>query len=48
MKTQVQQVDIGQCRRVKIRCISETSWFDTNRILADIKNAGGMSASQYT
>ncbi len=48
MKTQVKQVDIGQCRRVKIRCISETSWFDTNRILDDIKNAGGMSANQYT
>ncbi len=48
MSIQVQQVDIGQCRRVKIRCISETSWFDTNQILADIKNAGGMSANQYT
>jgi 7,8-dihydropterin-6-yl-methyl-4-(beta-D-ribofuranosyl)aminobenzene 5'-phosphate synthase len=48
MNTQVQQVDIGQCRGVKIRCISETSWFDTNQILADIKNAGGMSASQYS
>lgn len=48
MNTQVQQFDIGQCRRVKIRCISETSWFDTNQVLADINNAGGMSTSQYT
>ena len=47
MNTEVQKVDIGQCRRVKIRCISETSWFDTTQLLADIKNAGGMSASQY-
>lgn len=48
MKSQIEQIDIGQCRRVKIRCISETSWFDASQILTDIKNAGGMSASQYT
>jgi 7,8-dihydropterin-6-yl-methyl-4-(beta-D-ribofuranosyl)aminobenzene 5'-phosphate synthase len=48
MITQVQQMNIGQCRRVSIHCISETSWFDTNQILADIKHAGGMSTSQYS
>ena len=40
-------VDIGQCKSVKVRCISETSWFDSPQFVADIKNAGGMSTNQY-
>lgn len=40
-------VDIGECKSVRVRCISETSWFDNARIVADIKNAGGPSANQY-
>jgi 7,8-dihydropterin-6-yl-methyl-4-(beta-D-ribofuranosyl)aminobenzene 5'-phosphate synthase len=41
-------VDIGQCRRVKVRCLSETSWFDGAQLLSDIKHAGGTSANHYT
>jgi 7,8-dihydropterin-6-yl-methyl-4-(beta-D-ribofuranosyl)aminobenzene 5'-phosphate synthase len=48
MTTQpAEPVDIGQCRSVKVRCLSETSWFDGDQVLADVKHAGGMSANQY-
>jgi 7,8-dihydropterin-6-yl-methyl-4-(beta-D-ribofuranosyl)aminobenzene 5'-phosphate synthase len=40
--------DIGQCQSVKVRCLSETSWFDGDQVLADVKHAGGMSTNQYT
>jgi 7,8-dihydropterin-6-yl-methyl-4-(beta-D-ribofuranosyl)aminobenzene 5'-phosphate synthase len=40
-------IDIGECKSLRIRCISETSWFDTARILEDIKQAGGPEANQY-
>ena len=39
--------DIGQCKSVKVRCISETSWFDGAQFVADVKNAGGMNTNQY-
>jgi 7,8-dihydropterin-6-yl-methyl-4-(beta-D-ribofuranosyl)aminobenzene 5'-phosphate synthase len=39
--------DIGLCKSVKVRCISETSWFDGAQLMADIKSAGGGSANQY-
>jgi 7,8-dihydropterin-6-yl-methyl-4-(beta-D-ribofuranosyl)aminobenzene 5'-phosphate synthase len=43
----VQPVDIGVCKSLRIRCISETAWFDTARILEDIKQAGGPETNQY-
>jgi 7,8-dihydropterin-6-yl-methyl-4-(beta-D-ribofuranosyl)aminobenzene 5'-phosphate synthase len=39
--------DIGNCKSVTITCISETSWFDSEQLVSDINNAGGMSTSQY-
>jgi len=42
-----ESADIGQCKSVKVRCISETSWFDNAQFVADIKNAGGVSTNQY-
>jgi 7,8-dihydropterin-6-yl-methyl-4-(beta-D-ribofuranosyl)aminobenzene 5'-phosphate synthase len=42
-----QNVDIGVLRRLKVRCISETGWFDDATLLGDVKAAGGMSVSQY-
>jgi 7,8-dihydropterin-6-yl-methyl-4-(beta-D-ribofuranosyl)aminobenzene 5'-phosphate synthase len=42
-----ERADIGECKSVKIRCISETSWFDNAQLMADIKNAGGAKANQY-
>jgi 7,8-dihydropterin-6-yl-methyl-4-(beta-D-ribofuranosyl)aminobenzene 5'-phosphate synthase len=42
-----EKIDIGECKSLKIRCISETSWFDNAVLGADIRNAGGPSANQY-
>lgn len=42
-----EKVDIGECKSLRIRCISETSWFDNALLLNDIKNAGGVKANQY-
>jgi 7,8-dihydropterin-6-yl-methyl-4-(beta-D-ribofuranosyl)aminobenzene 5'-phosphate synthase len=42
-----QMLDMGTIKHLKILCVSETGWFDTDALLADIKAAGGMSVSQY-
>lgn len=42
-----EKIDIGACKGLRVRCISETSWFDGAELLQDIKNAGGPSANQY-
>lgn len=42
-----EKIDIGACKSLRVRCISETSWFDGAELLQDIKNAGGPSANQY-
>jgi 7,8-dihydropterin-6-yl-methyl-4-(beta-D-ribofuranosyl)aminobenzene 5'-phosphate synthase len=42
-----EKLDIGECRSVKIRCISETSWFDNAQLMKDINAAGGAKANQY-
>lgn len=47
MSSAKQRIDIGALRRLKVRCISETGWFDDATLLGDIKAAGGMSVSQY-
>jgi 7,8-dihydropterin-6-yl-methyl-4-(beta-D-ribofuranosyl)aminobenzene 5'-phosphate synthase len=39
--------DIGMCKSVKVTCVSETSWFDSPRMLQDIKDAGGAMVSHY-
>lgn len=43
-----QMTDIGQCRGVKVKVISETSWFDNGLLMGDIKAAGGLLVDQYT
>ncbi len=43
-----QTLDIGSLQRLKIRCISETGWFDTATVFDDIKVAGGAATDQYT
>ena len=40
-------LDIGVLRRLTIRCISETGWFDTATVFGDIKDAGGAETDQY-
>jgi 7,8-dihydropterin-6-yl-methyl-4-(beta-D-ribofuranosyl)aminobenzene 5'-phosphate synthase len=43
----IKKQDIGECKSVKITCVSETSWFDSPRMLQDIKDAGGAMVSMY-
>lgn len=40
-------MEIGTVKRLKILCISETGWFDTPKLLNDIKAAGGIATDQY-
>ncbi len=39
--------DIGTCKSLKIKCVSELGWHDTNKILGQIKAAGGTETSQW-
>lgn len=41
------KIDIGSCRSVKITCISEIGWHDTDQMLDDIKAGGGVSSNQW-
>lgn len=36
-----------QIDNLRIKCVSETSWFDTSKLLDDIKKHGGMDTDQY-
>lgn len=47
MSTTAQTLDIGTLRRLKIRCISETGWFDNATVFGDIMHAGGAESNQY-
>ncbi|MEI2743775.1 MAG: MBL fold metallo-hydrolase [Candidatus Competibacter sp.] len=42
-----QKYDIGVLKRLTIRCISETGWFDTDTVFGDIRDAGGAETDQY-
>jgi 7,8-dihydropterin-6-yl-methyl-4-(beta-D-ribofuranosyl)aminobenzene 5'-phosphate synthase len=33
--------DIGECKSISIKCISETGWWDTQVLIADMMRAGG-------
>ncbi len=47
MSTTAQTLDIGVLKRLKIRCISETGWFDNATVFGDIMKAGGAESDQY-
>jgi 7,8-dihydropterin-6-yl-methyl-4-(beta-D-ribofuranosyl)aminobenzene 5'-phosphate synthase len=47
MTTASPTLDIGALQRLKIRCISETGWFDTATVFDDIRDAGGAETDQY-
>ncbi|MBI9092670.1 MAG: MBL fold metallo-hydrolase [Desulfobacterium sp.] len=47
-KTERKMTDIGTCRSVKVTNISETSWFDNQTLVGDIKGAGGLLVDQYS
>jgi 7,8-dihydropterin-6-yl-methyl-4-(beta-D-ribofuranosyl)aminobenzene 5'-phosphate synthase len=46
-KVTSKNIDIGECKGVKITNISETSWFDNKVLMGDIKGAGGLLVNQY-
>ena len=39
--------DIGQCKSLRIRCISEVGWFDSKKLISQMKAAGGPKTSQW-
>jgi 7,8-dihydropterin-6-yl-methyl-4-(beta-D-ribofuranosyl)aminobenzene 5'-phosphate synthase len=41
------KVDIGEVKSLKVKVISETSWFDNRVLLKDLKAAGGLLVNQY-
>jgi 7,8-dihydropterin-6-yl-methyl-4-(beta-D-ribofuranosyl)aminobenzene 5'-phosphate synthase len=41
------QHDIGQCKSVTIKCISELGWFDSKKLIGQMKAAGGPKANQW-
>lgn len=41
------QTDIGEIKALRIKVVSETSWFDNNVLLNDMKKAGGLLVNQY-
>ncbi|MBK8893109.1 MAG: MBL fold metallo-hydrolase [Propionivibrio sp.] len=48
MTTITPTLDIGQIRRLRILCISETGWHDTATVFDDIRAAGGAQTDQYS
>jgi 7,8-dihydropterin-6-yl-methyl-4-(beta-D-ribofuranosyl)aminobenzene 5'-phosphate synthase len=40
--------DIGECKSVKVKCISELGWLDNKKLLEQITAAGGPGANQWT
>ncbi|MEN6621147.1 MAG: MBL fold metallo-hydrolase, partial [Smithella sp.] len=47
-KEKLNQVDIGEIKSLKLKVISETSWYDNNVWLNDVKGVGGLLVNQYT
>ncbi len=41
-------IDIGECKSVKILNVTETSLFDNKVLMGDIKGSGGLLVNQYT
>lgn len=41
------RVDIGQCRSVRIRCISEPGWFDNENMVSTMAGGNGPEESQW-
>jgi hypothetical protein len=39
--------EFGQCKSVKIKCISRVGWIDRQKLLKDMGASGGMRANQW-
>jgi len=40
--------DIGKCKSVRIKCVSELGWFDSKTLIGQMKAAGGAETNQWT
>ncbi len=41
------KVDIGRARSLSIKCLSEISWHDNDRMRQDVREAGGLGVDQF-
>jgi 7,8-dihydropterin-6-yl-methyl-4-(beta-D-ribofuranosyl)aminobenzene 5'-phosphate synthase len=41
------KIDIGQCKSVRVKCVSEVGWYDDKKIVRDMKQAGGFHTDQW-
>ena len=39
--------DIGLCKSVKVKCLSEVGWFDSKKLIDAVKAAGGSKTNQW-
>jgi len=39
--------DIGQCKSVRVKCLSELGWFDSKKLIGQMKAAGGGKTNQW-
>jgi 7,8-dihydropterin-6-yl-methyl-4-(beta-D-ribofuranosyl)aminobenzene 5'-phosphate synthase len=39
--------DIGQCKSLRVKCVSELGWYDDQKIVKDMKDAGGFDTNQW-
>ena len=46
-RKEYKKTDIGQVKGLKVKVISETSWFNNAVLLDDLKKAGGLLFNQY-
>jgi 7,8-dihydropterin-6-yl-methyl-4-(beta-D-ribofuranosyl)aminobenzene 5'-phosphate synthase len=42
------EYEIGQCKSVRIKCISELGWFHNRNFMSSINTAGGTNANQWS
>jgi 7,8-dihydropterin-6-yl-methyl-4-(beta-D-ribofuranosyl)aminobenzene 5'-phosphate synthase len=40
--------DIGQCKSVRIKCVSELGWYDTKVLIGQMKAGGGPKTNQWS
>ena len=39
--------DIGECKSVTVKCVSELGWYDTKKLIGQMKAAGGPKTNQW-
>ncbi len=44
----MKKTDIGECKSVKVKCVSELGWFDSEKLIKQIETAGGLDKDQWT